>query len=76
MNPVCKFTLPASRDIEALMDYVADNSNFDTAERLLDTINDKCKRLAAFPGMGRRRDELAPNVRSFPINDYLIFGVA
>lgn len=23
--------------------------------------------------MGRRRDELARNVRSFPINDYLIF---
>jgi toxin ParE1/3/4 len=44
MSRVCKFTLPASRDIEAIMDYVADNSNFDTAERLLDTINDKCKR--------------------------------
>jgi toxin ParE1/3/4 len=23
--------------------------------------------------MGRRRDELSPNVRSFPINNYLIF---
>ncbi|WGV26632.1 type II toxin-antitoxin system RelE/ParE family toxin [Halotia branconii] len=23
--------------------------------------------------MGRRRDELAPNLRSFSVNDYLIF---
>ena len=23
--------------------------------------------------MGRKRDELAPNVRSFPIDDYLIY---
>jgi toxin ParE1/3/4 len=72
MSRVCKFTLPASRDIEAIMDYVADNSNFDTAERLLDTINDKCKQLAAFPGMGQKHDEMAPNVRSFPIYDGVV----
>lgn len=73
MSPVCRFTIPASRDVEAIMDYVADNNNFEAAERFLETINNNCERLAAFPGMGRKRDELALNVRSFPIYDYLIF---
>ncbi len=73
MSNVSRFTVPASRDIEAIIDYVADNSSFDAAERLLNRINDQCKRLSSFPSMGRKRDELAPNVRSFPIDDYLIF---
>ena len=76
MSHVCRFTVPASRDIEAIIDYVADNSSFDAAERLLNRINDRCKRLASFPSMGRKRDELAPKVRSFPIDDYLIFDRA
>ena len=73
MSNICKFTVPASRDIESIIDYTADNSSFDAAESLLSKINSKCARLAKFPGMGRRRDELAVNVRSFPVNDYLIF---
>jgi toxin ParE1/3/4 len=73
MSNICKFTVPASRDIEIIIDYTADNSSFDAAESLLSKINSKCARLAKFPGMGRRRDELAVNVRSFPVNDYLIF---
>ena len=27
MSNVCRFTVPASRDIEAIIDYVADNSD-------------------------------------------------
>ncbi len=73
MSNVCRLAAPASRDIEAIIDYVADNSSFDAAELLLNRINDQCKRLASFPSMGRKRNELAPNVRSFPIDDYLIF---
>ncbi|APB34255.1 plasmid stabilization system protein [Gloeomargarita lithophora Alchichica-D10] len=73
MSPVCRFTIPASRDVEAIMDYLADNHNFDVAERFLGMIDNKCRRLATFPSMGRKRDELAPNIRSFPIYDYLIF---
>lgn len=73
MSNVCQFTAPASRDIEAIIDYVADRTSFDAAERLLNRINDRCKRLASFPSMGRKRDEPALNVRSFPIDDYLIF---
>ncbi|MEB3151777.1 MAG: type II toxin-antitoxin system RelE/ParE family toxin [Sphaerospermopsis sp.] len=73
MNNICQFTVPASRDIETIIDYIAENSSFDAAESLLNKINSKCERLAKFPSMGRRRDELAANVHSFPVNDYLIF---
>lgn len=73
MSQICRFTAPASRDIESIMDYVAENSSFDAAERLLDKIEDKCKRLIGFPNMGQKRDELSLNVRSFPVDSYLIF---
>ena len=36
-------------------------------------INQKCTTLAHFPNMGRRRDELLSSLRSFPVDDYLIF---
>lgn len=73
MSNICKFTAPASRDIENIIDLIADNSGFDAAERFLKKINDKCKNLANFPSMGRKRDELLPSLRSFPVDDYLIF---
>ena len=73
MSNICRFTVPASRDIEKIVDYVADKSSFDSAERLLKKINQKCSKLANFPNMGRRRDELSPLLRSFPVDDYLIF---
>lgn len=73
MSNICKFTVPASRDIESIIDFIAGNSGFDAAERFLNKINEKCRTLANFPNMGRRRDELAPSLRSFPVDDYLIF---
>lgn len=73
MSNLCRFTVPASRDLESIIDYIADNSSLDAAERLLKKINQKCKNLAFFPNMGRRRDELLPLLRSFPVDDYLIF---
>jgi toxin ParE1/3/4 len=73
MNRICRFTVPASRDIESIMDYIADRSGFDAAESFLERINNKCQTLSQFPSMGRNRDELMENVRSFPLDDYLIF---
>ncbi|WP_414623341.1 type II toxin-antitoxin system RelE/ParE family toxin [Calothrix sp. CCY 0018] len=73
MSKICRFTVPASRDIENIIDYVADNSSFDTAERLLKKINQKSRNLANFPNMGSKRDQLLTSLRSFPVDDYLIF---
>ena len=73
MSNLCRFTVPASRDLESIIDYVAARSGVDIAESYLTKINQKCKTLASFPNMGRRRDELLPLLRSFPVDDYLIF---
>ncbi|MEH1843255.1 MAG: type II toxin-antitoxin system RelE/ParE family toxin [Nostoc sp.] len=47
--------------------------NPDIADRLFTIITQKLDTLAQFPSMGRRRDELLPALRSFPVDDYLIF---
>jgi toxin ParE1/3/4 len=73
MSGVCQFTIPASRDIERIMDSIADYRGFDASERFLSDLNAKCTKLVRFPGMGRRRNELSPGLRSFPIDRYLIF---
>lgn len=73
MSNICRFTVPASRDIENIIDYIADSSSLDAADCFLIKINQKCKTLANFPNMGRRRDELLPSLRSFPVDDYIIF---
>lgn len=73
MAKICRFTTLASRDLESIVDYIADQGDFDTAERVLAMVNEKCRRLASFPALGRRRDELSPSVRSFPAGSYLIF---
>ena len=73
MSNICRFTVPASRDLESIIDYVAANSSLGASERLLKKINQKCTTLANFPNMGRRRDEVLSSLRSFPVDDYLIF---
>jgi len=43
------------------------------ADYLLDMIEQKCRLLAQFPEMGRKREEFAPTLRSFPVGSYVIF---
>lgn len=73
MSNVCEFTALASRDLEAILDYTAEQSSFATAETLLTKINRKCQKIATFPALGRKRDELSSGVRSVPVDNLLIF---
>ncbi len=43
------------------------------ANRWLDLIDQKCRLLGTMPHMGRDRSDLAINLRSFPVGDYIIF---
>lgn len=43
------------------------------ADRWLDRIDETCQSLAAMPGMGRPRPELAPQLRSLPVGNYVVF---
>ena len=67
-----KRTPEAKADVSEIWRYLAVR-NFDAAERWLTEIDDKVKLLARFPGLDPRRDELVPDLRSYPVGDYLIF---
>jgi toxin ParE1/3/4 len=43
------------------------------ADRWLDSIDEKCRLLATMPGLGRKRPDLAPDIRGFPVDNYAIF---
>jgi toxin ParE1/3/4 len=72
MSNICQITPTASRDIESIMDYLAEKASLDRAEHFLEKINAKFKALTQFPNLGRKRDELYPGLRSLPLEDYLI----
>lgn len=69
-----KYTLSATarQDLREVKNYMAEYS-LDAASRFLDAFEEKCRQLANFPEMGRAREELALNLRSLPVDKYVIF---
>lgn len=68
----CVVTGPAKQDLKEISGYIA-RFNRIAARRLQERIKHQCKQLAEFPNMGRNRDDVLSGLRSFPIEDYLIF---
>lgn len=68
--PYYRISDAAATDLDALWLYVAERGSIEAADRLIDAIMDGFRLLARYPGMGRERDELAPNLRGFPVTDY------
>jgi toxin ParE1/3/4 len=65
--------LPTARsDLIEIWQYIADDSPED-ADRFLDTLEEKISLLADNPEMGKRREELAEGLRSFPVSNYMIY---
>ena len=62
----------AELDLLEIWSHIAKDSP-GAADRFLDLIGEKCDLLAASPAIGRRREELAPALRSFPVGRYVIF---
>ena len=52
--------------------YIAER-NYDAADKLIATFDQKLALLADFPGVGQARDDLIPGLRSLPVGSYLIF---
>jgi len=70
--PIVHRTGEAELDrVEITLHIARDNPA--AAERLLETIDDKCRLLARMPELGRKRPDLAPNLRSLPVGNYVIF---
>ena len=62
----------AEADLLDIWDFIA-NESLEKADNFLQKIENKLKILAENPGMGRKRDELVPGLRSFLVGSYLIF---
>ncbi len=70
--PSILITPQAGLDLYEIGLYLAQHS-LRAAEKMLMTIDKKCRLLAESPEMGRTREELARGLRSFPADPYVIF---
>jgi toxin ParE1/3/4 len=67
------FAPNAESNLEQIEDYITDNSNADTAAKVVDQIVDRCEELATMPRSGKAREEIAPGVRSATSGMYIIY---
>ena len=65
-------TTRARTDLLEIWHYIKDHSGENRADSVLRFLDQKCATLAASPNIGRRRNELQPNLRSFAAGRYLI----
>ncbi|MEH2095527.1 plasmid stabilization protein [Nostoc sp. 'Peltigera membranacea cyanobiont' 213] len=68
----CILAPSARLDLKEISSYIA-RFNPDAARRFNEKIKQQCKLLADFPNMGQSCDNFASALRSFPVEDYLIF---
>ena len=62
----------AEDDLTAIWSYVAEYDER-TADSQIDRIVERLVMLATFHSAGRSRDELAPGLKSFPVDRYVLF---
>jgi|SRR5690242_17342795 len=67
-----RITRQARRELDEIWAFIA-RDNLNAAERVVDEIVRTITKLAEMPGMGARREEFAPSLRSYPVGNYLIF---
>ena len=66
------FSDASIKDLDDICEYVA-RQNSKAASELFDAIRKKCKLVAGFPNMGKSYSRLAPNLRGFVVEDYIVF---
>ena len=71
MNPVVH-TRAARADLDEIWDYIA-RDNLSAADEMIDRLVAQAQLIATQPRMGRSRFDLATELRSFPVGDYLLF---
>lgn len=62
----------AKSDLDEIFDYWADRAS-PVASRMIYRITDQFGLLAEVPHIGRKSEDIAPGVRSFPIGKYLVY---
>ena len=63
----------AERDLDEIWSYVAEDASPTTADRLIDVIVDRLELLIEQPRMGRLRPEFGAGVRSFTVENHVIY---
>ncbi len=63
--------LPANADLMEIWVYLAERS-IENANSMIQAIGRKCQDCAEMPGIGRRRDDLAPGLRTSAEGSYII----
>jgi toxin ParE1/3/4 len=66
------FSPSAREDLNRILDHIAQD-NPSAAGNFVKRIKDVCIRIARFPEIGPLRDDLAPELRCFPVKSYIIF---
>ncbi len=67
-----RLTKPAIQDIEEIADYIAQQSGLEQSERFLSKLESKFSKIVTFPLLGRKRDEILLDIRTIPLDNYLI----
>jgi toxin ParE1/3/4 len=63
----------AKADLKGVWSEIARRRDAATANRMSAAILEKCRSHAQFPETGQTREELAPGLRSFPVDPYVVF---
>ena len=63
----------AKADLLGAWLQVADDRGADAADAYVEKIRDLCELIATQPDMGVARDDVAKDVRSFPVDSYIIY---
>jgi toxin ParE1/3/4 len=72
MTDPYRLTTEALQDLNDIWDYVGQD-NPRAADALIEQLLRTCQLLAQSPRLGRRREDLAQDLRSHPVGRYLIF---
>jgi toxin ParE1/3/4 len=67
-----KLSRQAEQDLEDIWVYLADQDDIRADKQVAQILN-RLPMLAQYPDMGKSRDDLAPNLRSFPSKPYIVF---
>lgn len=71
--PIVEKSTQARIDLLGIWRYVADETAPELADRLLDRIDRCCEVLSEYPKMGRQQSALASELRSFPVESFIVF---
>ena len=63
----------AHRDLDEIHDYWAERVSLEVARDLVYAITARFALFAESPDAGRKRDDIAPGIRCFPSQKYLIY---